>query len=31
MKQNVNKSLRERQSKIYWDFREWEKMQNFLK
>ena len=31
MKKTIHKSLRERQSKIFWGFREWEKMQNFLK
>jgi len=31
MKKSVNKSLRERQGKIYWDFREWEKDRKLLK
>lgn len=29
MKQNVSKKLRERQKKIYWDYRYWEMMQRF--
>ena len=31
MKKDVSKTLRERQRKIYWDYRYWETMQRFLK
>lgn len=31
MKKNVNRSLRERQGKLYWDYREWERNQKFVK